>query len=117
LWWRATGGARLPDSNEDGWKGIARVMHWALNALPVLVVLLGLGIVLARGWTLFGAIAIPMVPGGSRQLAGQIHGIHEWAAHVLVFLAAGHAGAALVHHYRLRDGVLARMIPRLGRQG
>ncbi|HKD20637.1 MAG TPA: cytochrome b/b6 domain-containing protein [Rhizomicrobium sp.] len=113
VWWRMTGGRRLPQSNEDGWKAATRVMHTVLFWLPALLAALGIGIVLARGWTLFHTITIPMVPGGSKHLAGQIHAVHEWTAHVVVFLATGHAAAALFHHYLLRDGVLARMRPTL----
>jgi cytochrome b561 len=111
LWWRNTRGRHLPNSTEDGWETATALVHTALNWLPAVLAALGIGIVLARGWTLFGAIRIPMVPGGSRPLARQIHEIHEWTAHVVVLLAIGHAAAALFHHYVLRDGVLGRMLP------
>jgi cytochrome b561 len=109
LWWRMTGARKLPNSNEEAWQMATRVMQATLSWLPLLLALLGIGIVLARGWTLFGVITIPMMPGGSRPLARQIHGIHEWTAHVVVFLAVGHASAALFHHYVLRDGLIGRM--------
>ena len=111
LWWRTTRGRRLPNSNEEGWRTATAAMHQALLWLPALLALLGIGIVLARGWTLFGSIQIPMVPGGSKHLSGQIHAVHEWTAHIIVFLATGHAAAALFHHYARRDSVLRRMLP------
>jgi cytochrome b561 len=107
--WRMTRGRKLPASNEDHWKLAKTAMHMLLTWIPLILALLGIGIVLARGWTLFGIVTIPMMPGGSKHLAGQIHEIHEWTAHVLVFLATGHAAAALFHRYVLRDGVLRRM--------
>ena len=107
--WRMTRGRKLPTSNEEGWKLATATMHVLLYWIPLILAALGIGIVLARGWSLFGAIDIPMMPGGSKPLARQIHTIHEWTAHVLVFLATGHALAALYHRYVLRDGVLARM--------
>jgi cytochrome b561 len=107
--WRMTGGRKLPASNEEGWKTATAAMHLLLYWIPLILALLGIGIVLARGWTLFNTIVIPMVPGGSRHLAGQIHAVHEWTAHVLVFLATGHALAALYHRYVQHDGVLRRM--------
>jgi cytochrome b561 len=107
--WRMTGGRKLPASNEEGWKITTAAMHVLLYWIPLILALLGIGIVLARGWTLFGTVTIPMMPGGSKHLAGQIHGVHEWTAHVLVFLATGHALAALFHRYVLHDGVLRRM--------
>jgi len=111
LLWRTMRGRKLPHSNEEYWKTATVVMQTVLLWLPLLLALLGIGIVLARGWTLFGMINIPMMPGGSRPLARQIHGIHEWTAHVVVFLAVGHASAALFHHYVLGDGLIGRMLP------
>ena len=111
--WRMTRGRKLPTSNEEGWKLATAAMHMLLYWIPLILAALGIGIVLARGWSLFGVINIPMMPGGSKPLAREIHEIHEWTAHVLVFLATGHALAALFHRYVLRDGVLRRM--QLGR--
>ena len=40
---------------------------------------------------------------------------HEWHENVgwaIIILAAGHAFAALYHHYALKDRVLIRMMPR-----
>lgn len=107
--WRMTGGRKLPTSNEEGWKLATATMHLLLYWIPLILALLGIGIVLARGWTVFG-IVIPMMPGGSKPLSREIHEIHEWTAHVLVFLATGHALAALYHRYVLHDGVLRRML-------
>lgn len=108
--WRMTGGRKLATSNEEGWRTATAVMHVLLYWIPLILALLGIGIVLARGWSLFGVIDIPMMPGGSKPLSREIHEIHEWTAHVLVFLATGHALAALFHRYVLRDGVLRRML-------
>jgi cytochrome b561 len=87
-------------------------MHVTLNTLLAVIVRARLS---ASCWRAAGRctgpFAIPMAPGGSRHLAGQIHTVHEWLADVLVFLATGHALAALFHRYWLRDGVLARMVP------
>ncbi len=111
IWWRRTRGTKLPASNEEGWREAAQIMHGALSVLPVFLILFGLSIIAARGWNLFHVVRIPAIPGGSKHVARTIKGIHEWTAHALVFLAVGHAGAAFFHQVRLRDGVLARMIP------
>jgi cytochrome b561 len=42
-----------------------------------------------------------------------LHELNGWA---IVILAAGHAAAALFHHYVLRDPVLSRMLPSVRRQ-
>ena len=113
LWWRHRHGRQLSNVNPGGWRLLSRAMHWTLSLLPALLVVLGLSIIAARGWNLYGVLAIPALPGGSRHLAHNITGIHEWTAHIVVVLALGHAAAALFHYYRLRDGVLKRMIPSL----
>jgi cytochrome b561 len=40
--------------------------------------------------------------------------VHRCAAWTLLALVAGHAAAALRHHFIERDGLLLRMLPRLG---
>lgn len=110
LWWRITHGVRLPDANSGQWTTASRTMLALLTGLPILIVLLGFGIVFAHGWTIFGILTIP--PASSRHIARTVHGIHEWCAHILVVLAVGHAAAALVHHHLRRDDVLKRIVPR-----
>jgi cytochrome b561 len=41
--------------------------------------------------------------------------IHRYGAWALLVLVAGHAGAALRHHFVQKDDVLLRMLPRLPR--
>jgi len=57
-----------------------------------------------------GEIASPWVK--DKALEHSAKEIHEWLANGLIVLAALHASAALAHHFRLRDGVLKRMLPR-----
>jgi cytochrome b561 len=52
---------------------------------------------------------------GSRERAAVLKVIHRYGAWTLLALVAGHAGAALRHHFIQRDGVLLRMIPRFRR--
>jgi cytochrome b561 len=44
----------------------------------------------------------------AHHLVGEAHDIVGW---VIILAAAGHAAAALFHHFRLRDDVLWRMLP------
>jgi cytochrome b561 len=50
---------------------------------------------------------------GAHELTGDLHHWNGWA---IVLLAAGHAAAALYHHYFVRDRVLVRMAPWLRRR-
>lgn len=115
VWWRLTAGAKLPDANKGLLRPASKAVQHTLLYLPLLLAALGFGIIAARGWTLYGVLTIPPVPGGSRPLARTIHEIHEWTAHIVVVLAVGHATAALIHQYVARDGVLARMAPWLAK--
>jgi cytochrome b561 len=44
-----------------------------------------------------------------QQQLTEAHNLIGWA---IIVLAAGHAAAALYHHFRLKDQVLERMLPR-----
>ena len=46
-----------------------------------------------------------------RHAVAVLHAVHSTGAWVLAALALGHAGAALFHHFVLRDDVLACMAP------
>lgn len=47
----------------------------------------------------------------------QLVNVHFFGAIALFSLAGGHAGMALIHHYVLRDDVLATMAPWVGQPG
>ena len=111
IWWRLTSGAKLPDANKGALRPASKAVQHTLLFVPLILALLGLGIVAARGWNLFGVLDIPPIDGGSRPLMRNLHHIHELVAHFVVIVAVGHATAALIHQYGARDGVLARMAP------
>ena len=47
----------------------------------------------------------------SRQLGHQIMEVHELLANAIVVVAGLHAGAALFHHFFMKDDVLRTMLP------
>ena len=57
-------------------------------------------------------MADSQVPWGVEAL---LKSIHRYGAWTLLVLVAGHAGAALRHHFVQKDDVLLRMLPRLPR--
>lgn len=111
--WRL--GHRFPPAPTDipRWQQVtARATHLALYALIVLMPLTGWMMVSAGKHPigLYWLVEVPKLPvskalGG---VAGQGHGVLGW---LLLALVALHVGAALRHHFLLRDGVLGRMIP------
>lgn len=60
----------------------------------------------------WGLLRMPSLTGGPRpDLKETAEDAHEMLFWLLVFVAAGHAAAALWHHFHDRDGVLRRMLP------
>ena len=60
----------------------------------------------------FNRLLIPHLPlGTSEQAEAFWRQTHELLAYGTALLAAGHAAAALRHHFLLRDEVLLRMLP------
>lgn len=112
LVWRLTG-ARVPHVPGPSQliDGLAKLMHLALWIMMLALPIIGLVAVLGNDKAInFGLfqIAIPLkgVIGGA---AKQAREVHETLGTAMLVLALLHAAAALVHHYVLKDDVLARM--------
>ncbi len=122
LCWRQSF-ARLPPFPEKMWS-VHRLMvtgsEYALYALLLAQPLTGLAMTLFHGrpFTLI-LWQVPALVARNKDLAAWLHGIHETAAYALLALVGGHATAALIHHYLLRDDVLSAMLPLVqpGRRG
>jgi cytochrome b561 len=109
--WRSRPARRLPRASDGVVGHAARIVHWALYAGLVAVILLGISNAWARGDSIFSLFRIPKLYAGNPLLKPTIENLHKTFANALVILAAAHAVAALVHHFILRDGVLRRMLP------
>ena len=109
LLWRVTGGRRLPLADKGALNLVAKGTHWGLYAL--LIAMLGVGLFLAwtRGDSIFNLFSIPAFDPGNRALAHRVQEVHATIGWLILALAGLHAGAALVHRYLWRDGVLGRM--------
>lgn len=114
IWWRVSHGARLPGVGTAAVQFLAKVMHWGLYLLTLGAVGLGLTVVSLRSFSYFNVFTLPTLVKGSRALVGSVLETHELVATLILFAAGLHAAMALLHQYVWRDGVLARMFPRLG---
>lgn len=110
--WRARQGRRLAVPGPRWMAVAAGAAHHLLYAGLVVVLLLGIANAWARGDNLFGLFAIPKLLPAHAQLKPTIESLHKVLANALVIVAALHALAALFHHFRLKDDVLRRMLPR-----
>jgi cytochrome b561 len=91
----------------------AKVGHWAIYALLVLVPLTAVLGAWFEGHPLtllFVGDIQPWLP-QSRQLGLVLANIHTWLGDALIWLAGLHAVAALYHHFWRRDPVLLSMLP------
>jgi cytochrome b561 len=92
----------------------AKLAQLLLYVLLVAAPVAGLVTLFAAGkpLPLFGLGEIPSPWAQDKAFEHAAKEVHEWLANGLVALATLHAGAALLHHFRLRDDTLRRMLPR-----
>lgn len=84
------------------------LIYLALLAIPILG-WLGVSAYGARG--LLGGFEVPALLAKNSELGEFILKYHGYAAIGLVLLLGAHIGAALMHRFILRDGVMKRMLP------
>ena len=108
--WRLRWGHRLPVANPGPAGYLAKTVHYALYALLLAVLLLGVANVWVRGDSFFGLFTVPKFSPDPK-LKESVENLHETVANIVLIVAGLHALAALAHHYFMRDGVLKRMLP------
>ena len=109
LWWRRTGGRRLPPLGSGPAESAARAVHALLYLLVLWLICLGIVIIALRGWPLAGLFTIAPIAPGYHAFSTRLIEVHEWSAHLLMVVALCHAAVALFHHLILKDGALLRM--------
>lgn len=121
LGWRFRGGAPdFPAAMGGFERAAARLSHWGLYAILIVMPLTGWVIVSASPLgiptILYGTVELPHIgfiaarpdKEAIERVAEQVHAALAWTGLALVAL---HAGAALRHHVVLKDDVLRRMLP------
>jgi cytochrome b561 len=112
LWWRLGADAvRLAPVGAGIVRALATSVHFALYAMLLATVVLGLANAWVRGDTLFNLITIPAFDPGNKVLRGQVEDLHALSANILICLAGFHAAMGLAHHFVWKDDVLRRMLP------
>jgi len=91
---------------------LAKAAHIVLYALMIGMPMLGWLALSAAGKPIpFFGFELPPLIGKNMPLARQIKEVHEVIGVAGYFLIGGHAAAALIHHYVLRDNTLRNMLP------
>lgn len=114
LLWRAVDTrpepAQLPRWMDAASKATQAALYLLLFAVPLTA--------MAGAWleghplTLLAGLQIPSPMGVSHDVGATLATVHTWLGDAIVWLAGFHAAAALFHHFVLKDGVLASMLPR-----
>jgi cytochrome b561 len=110
-----SGGSRIP-------KLVAEAMHWTLYALMLLTPLTGWIVASEMGC----CMTVPGLPnidrlGSGLSIGGPVsantaYHVHVFFVWTLLALISLHVLAALFHHFVVRDTILIRMIPVLGKR-
>ncbi len=91
----------------------AHLGHYALYALMLALPVSGWLMSSAAGFpvSVFGWFTLPDLIAPDRNTAALLQEVHELLAFAIILTAAGHALAALYHHFIKQDTVLRRMLP------
>ena len=113
LAWRLTPGHQVRAA-VSGWVEIAsKAVHYLLYALLASEAVLGFVLRWSghEAMSFFGLLIPPPFAPFSKPAHEQVGELHNYVGWTIIILAAGHAAAALFHHFVLRDDVLLRMLP------
>lgn len=114
LLWRITHTPpAYPDSMSRTQQWLAHGGHWALYGLMIVIPLTGWLMSSAKGFQTvwWGVWPIPDLLAKDKELGHSLQELHEALNWLLLMLIAGHAAAALKHHWIDRDTILTRMLP------
>jgi len=120
VWRSAHSPPAMPDSMRGWEKVAAKLTHYALYAMMVMIPLTGIAYTLARGRPIdFGLFQIvyPLDQVFGSSATRTLKNAHEFLGQAVLILAFVHAAAALWHHYFRKDDVLTRMLPKQKSQG
>lgn len=99
---------------QDSWwqHAAAKATHLVLYVLMIGMPVAGWLILSAEGKAVpFFGLDLPPLTSENKVLAERVEELHELGGTIGYWLIGLHAFASLVHHYVLRDRVLARMLP------
>ncbi len=105
---------RLPVEPGPVWaQRAAQLGHLGLYVLMIGLPITGVVFTTLGGRPpMFFGLQLPALFAEDKAMAGSVKEVHELLANLGYALVALHAAAALWHHHLLKDGVMARMLPR-----
>jgi cytochrome b561 len=105
--WRSLYGRRLPPPERGFRHFLAVATHRLLDGLLLVIIGLGVANVFAHAFPMFNLWHFPKL--GDDTFMRNVNAWHGFLANIIAPVALLHAGAAVFHHYVVKDGVLRRM--------
>ena len=111
LLWRITGTIPKPLDNNPIQRRLAQLAHALLYGLMLALPISGWITTSAANipTKLFWLIELPAITGPDEALKNLAAEVHEVCVIMLIIILLVHIGAALYHHFKLRDSILKRM--------
>ena len=103
----------LPDTMQKWEKIAAHATHHTIYLLLLIIPLSGWVMSSAKGFQTvwFGVLPLPDLIGKNKELGATLESLHSILNYVMLGLVLAHVGAALKHHFFVRDDILTRMLP------
>ncbi|MDX2073471.1 MAG: cytochrome b [Alphaproteobacteria bacterium] len=103
----------LPPHVGKAQKAAASAVKYGLYLCMILMPMSGWVMSSAAGYpvSVYGLFTLPDLVAPDKALAESMKERHEATGNILLVLFCLHAGAALLHHFYHKDGVLRRMLP------
>lgn len=113
LAWRQLNPLPNLETTTPEWQQVAAVfVHLCFYALMVAQPIIGWLMSSASGIPVdfLGLFTLPDLIPHNEDVFGQLRRLHDWLGYATALLILGHAGAALRHHFVLRDDTLRKML-------
>ena len=103
----------LSDTMQKWEKIAAHGAHHTLYLLLLIIPLSGWLMSSAKGFQTvwFGVLPLPDLVGKDKELGETLETLHSILSYTMLGLVVVHVGAALKHHFFVRDDILVRMLP------
>jgi cytochrome b561 len=114
LLWRLANPTPILPPALPGWERMAaHISQWLLYAIVFLMPISGYVVTSAANFpfSFFGAFDVPLLVTHDKPTQDLAEAVHVFGFYILAALLVVHIGAALRHHFILKDDILRRMLP------